>query len=59
MLKQLQKIKDQLAALEEKAAQYRDGDSEKTSDKYANVPDHIQGAVDALEEAISELEEAE
>jgi hypothetical protein len=57
MLSILRKIKEQLVALEEKAADYADSENEKTADKYADVPDELQAAIDALENAIAALEE--
>lgn len=55
MLSTLRKIREQLISLEERAADFADSENEKTADKYADVPDELQAAIDALENAISAL----
>ena len=56
MLSKLQKLRDQLQDLLDKAEELSLSDNERTAEKYANVSDNLSAAIDAIEEAISELE---
>ena len=52
----LEAIKTKLEALQEKAEGYADSENEKTTERYADVPDYLASAIDALDEAITCLE---
>lgn len=51
MQKQLFTIIDKLNALLETAQGYADSENEKTADKYADIPSHIESAIEAIQEA--------
>ncbi len=56
MRKSLQAIIDKLTALQERAAELADSENEKTAERYADVPDQIEAAIDSLTEAVDALE---
>ena len=51
----IQKIINKLEAELELAEEYADSERESTADKYADVPDMIQAAIDALQEVVDHL----
>ena len=56
MRKQLQAIMDKLAAMQSRAEELADSENERTAERYADIPDNIASAIDALQEAIDDLE---
>lgn len=57
MGKQLQAIIDKLTALQTRAEEFADSENEKTAEKYADIPDLIEAAIDSLGEALDALNE--
>lgn len=55
MTKQLQAVIDKLAAMQARAEELADSESEQTAERYADVPDNIATAIEALQEAIDAL----
>jgi len=56
MKSQLEKLKGQIEALVSRAEELSDSENEKTAQKYQDIPIHLEAALDAIEEAIQELE---
>ena len=56
MKTQFGKIVAQLTNMKERAEELADSENEKTIEKYENIPDFIDMAIDAIEEAIEALD---
>jgi len=57
MLKQLISVRGKLEALRDKAEEYQDSDNEKTQEKYDGIAGMLDAAIDAVNEAIHQLED--
>jgi hypothetical protein len=55
MNKSLQAIIDKLTTLQGRAEELADSEVEKTADRYADIPDFIEAAIDSLTEALDAL----
>ena len=55
MSKQLQAIIDKLTTMQERASELADSENEKTADRYVDIPDFIEAAIDSLTEAVDAL----
>lgn len=56
MRKSLQSIIDKLAALQDRAAELADSENDRTAERYTDLPDYIEAAIDSLREAVDALE---
>lgn len=57
MKAQLDKVLITLTQLSERAENLANSDSEKTSEKYADIPGYLEDAMEAIANALSELED--